>query len=118
MKGLRILVVEDEFLVALDLEAMLLEIGCVPVGPAPRLDEALGIARDGAIDGAILDMNLDGKPVYPVAEALIARAIPFVFATGYGEEHLDPAFRGYPRVSNPFDQAMLRTTMADAFAGR
>src|SRR3546814_9846381 len=83
LAGLRILVVEDELLVALELEMMLIGLGCDVVGPASRLEKAMQLAAAEAIDGAILDVNLRGRPVYPVATALKARGIPFLFSTGY-----------------------------------
>ena len=82
--GLRVLLVEDESMVALLLEDMLAELGHEVVGPVARLDKALEMAQRQALDVALLDVNLNGKEIYPVAEALAAREVPFVFVTGYG----------------------------------
>jgi CheY-like chemotaxis protein len=81
LRGLRVLVVEDEFLVALELETMLHGLGAEVIGPLGGLDQAVACARQEALDLALLDVNVGGRLVTPVAEALAARAIPFVFCT-------------------------------------
>jgi CheY-like chemotaxis protein len=81
----RILVVEDELMIRMLLEDMLGELGYTVTAEAGRLEEALQAAKTADFDIAILDVNLDGEPVSPVADALVARGTPFVFATGYGE---------------------------------
>lgn len=83
LPGARILVVEDEPIVAMCLEDMLIAHGYVPVGPAGRLSEGLALAGSESIDAAILDINLDGERSDAIAEALRERDIPFVFASGY-----------------------------------
>ena len=88
LRGLRVLVVEDEFLVALELETMLHGLGAEVIGPLGGLDQAVACARQEALDLALLDVNVGGRLVTPVAEALAARAIPFVFCTGYGAASL------------------------------
>ena len=86
LKGRRLLLVEDEAMVAMLLEDMLSDLGCEVVGPAGNVAHALELAKGEAeIAGAILDVNVGGQPIYPVAETLKARGVPFVFATGYGE---------------------------------
>ena len=85
LRGARVLVVEDEALLSLNLERMLLDMGCVVAGTAGTLDEALQIARTSEFDVALLDVNLGGKRVDPVAEAIKARGTPIVFITGYGK---------------------------------
>lgn len=82
--GPRVLVVEDEPVVAMCLEDILEDLGCVTVGPASRLAEGLALAEHEAIDAAILDINLGGERSTGIAEMLIARGVPFVFASGYG----------------------------------
>ena len=77
------LVVEDEFLIAMDLEAMLRDLACAVVGPIADLASALRAAREEMLDLALLDANLGGEPVTAVAEALVARGVPIVFCTGY-----------------------------------
>lgn len=116
LAGLRILVVEDELLVALELETMLDGLGCEVIGPAARLEKAITLAETADIDGAILDVNLRGKPVYPVATALRTRGIPFIFSTGYSTSTAVPEpFRDSDRIEKPFDQKDLAKLMAKAF---
>ena len=79
------MVVEDEAMLSLNLEAMLLDLGCVVAGTADKLDDALHMARTSDFDVALLDLNIGGKRVDPVAEAIRARGIPIVFVTGYGK---------------------------------
>lgn len=82
--GKRVLVVEDEVIVAMQLEDLLSDMGCHVVGPACRLEDALELAEAGPLDAAVLDVNLNGRSVCPVAERLHARGVPIVYATGYG----------------------------------
>ena len=82
--GKRVLVVEDEPVVAMCLEDILDTLGCITIGPASRLAEGLALARAGDLDAAILDINLGGERSDPIADALRMRAIPFTFASGYG----------------------------------
>ncbi|UZK66223.1 response regulator [Sphingomonas sp. M1-B02] len=84
LMGLRVLVVEDEPIVAMCLEDILETLGCVAVGPAGRLSEGLALAQDAAIDAAILDINLGGERSTAIASMLRARGVPFAFASGYG----------------------------------
>ena len=112
LANLQVLVVEDESLVAMLIEAMLEDAGCDVVGPASRVGEALELLADhAAIDLALLDVNVAGEAVFPVAEALAARNIPFVFSTGYGEGGLPDAWRGRPVVQKPFTEESLRKTL-------
>ena len=101
-EALRILLVEDEMLVAMLLEDMLTESGHTVIGPVAKLDKAVEAARDESIDLAILDVNLHGHEVFPVAEVLAARQIPFVFSTGYGAAGLPDAWRQRPTLQKPF----------------
>ena len=87
--GNRILLVEDEILVAMMMRDMLGELGFSVIGPFSRLSEAMVAAVHDEIDGGIIDVNLGGEFVYPVADVLVARNIPFVFVTGYGVESID-----------------------------
>lgn len=98
----RILLVEDEMLVAMLLEDMLAEAGHVIVGPVSRIDRAVDAASREQVDLAILDVNLGGQEVYPVAEALAARGIPFAFATGYGASGLREPWQDRPTLQKPF----------------
>lgn len=88
LAGKRILVVEDEALIAVMVEDMLIELGSEVVGPAATIQAALALAEKEALDAAILDVNVRGERIDPVAEALFARGIPVLFATGYGEVRL------------------------------
>lgn len=108
----RILIVEDETLVAFYLEDMLLEMGHTIVGPAVRLADAVVLARDGEIDFAILDMNLAGTPSLPVADILRARGILFVFATGYGPEGIAASFGTEPTLRKPYTLEALERAVA------
>ena len=102
---LRVFVVEDEALVVLFLEDMLAEVGFEVGAVASRMQEALELARMGTFDLAVIDVNLDGEPSYPIAEILRQRGIPFVFATGYGSQGLDPNFAGVPVLAKPYVMA-------------
>jgi CheY-like chemotaxis protein len=112
LEGRRVLVVEDESLVAMLLETMLEDMGCTPVGPLATVDEALeAIAADSLLDAALLDVNVAGRPVFPVAAALDARHTPFVFSTGYGEGGLPDEWRGRPTIQKPFTEATVREAL-------
>ncbi|HEV7226966.1 response regulator [Brevundimonas sp.] len=110
----RVLVVEDESLVAMLLETMLEDMGCATVGPASTVDEGLRLATQERLDAALLDVNVAGTPVFAVAEALEARGIPLVFSTGYGEGGLPENWRGRPTVQKPFTEAVIRDALMKA----
>ena len=112
LTGLRVLVVEDEVLVAMLLEDMLADFGCSVIGPAPTIAEALPLATDAVIDVAVLDLNLGGEPVYPVADVLKTRGVPYVFASGYGAATLADAHRGAPMLQKPYRQADLERVLS------
>jgi CheY-like chemotaxis protein len=101
---LSILVVDDETLIAMLLEDMLLDLGCNVVGPAGAVAPAIALieANDRMLDGALLDINLRGELVYPVADALKARDVPFVFVTGYASHGIDPRYAAVPALGKPF----------------
>ncbi|UYY59731.1 response regulator [Sphingomonas sp. S2-65] len=107
LTGRRVLVIEDEPLVALDLIAILEEAGAEVIGPAATAEAAIETARTGRADAALLDGNLQGSSVEAVAETLASQELPFVFVTGYGREHLPDGFRHVPVISKPFDRAHL-----------
>ncbi|HEX2117347.1 MAG TPA: response regulator [Alphaproteobacteria bacterium] len=102
LTGLRILLVEDEAMVAMIIEDTLRDLGCEVVGPIASIERAREAAISERVDGAFLDVNLRGELVYPVAEVLAARNVPFAFVTGYGESGIDPRFRGAPVLAKPF----------------
>ena len=115
LQGRRVLVVEDESLVAMLLETILEDMGCTPVGPASNIDEGEALARDeAALDAALLDVNVAGREVFPVAEALKARGVPFVFSTGYGEAGLPDHWRGHPTIQKPFTEIAIRDALMKA----
>ena len=110
--GLRLLIVEDALLLALELEAGLQEAGAIVAGSAADVDEALGML-DRPIDAAVLDANLNGASVLPVAQALAARGIPFVFATGYGDNRFNPAGFDAPVIRKPYDVTQVTAALAE-----
>jgi CheY-like chemotaxis protein len=112
--GLKILLVEDESLVAMMVEDALESLDCHVVGLASRLRKAKALAERDGFDVAILDINIDGEPIYPVAEVLARRAIPFVFLTGYGAGGVAAAFRDRPTLQKPFHVEELRDILAEA----
>jgi len=116
--GRRILVVEDEMMIRMLLEDMLGELGYTVAAEAAKIDEALAAAKTGEFDVAILDVNLNGESISPVADALAARGTPFVFATGYGERGLPEAYRDRPTLKKPFQIDGLGRTLESALGGR
>ena len=100
--GARILVVEDEAMVSMMLEDMLVDLGCVVVGPAANVASGLALARTAAVDAAVLDVNLAGEKAFPIADALAERGIPFIYATGYGRAGLRDADNAPPVVQKPY----------------
>ena len=112
LAGVRVLVVEDEMMVAMLLEDMLSDIGCTPVGPAGRMESALRLIEQAGFDIAILDVNLNGVETYPIADALAARAIPFVFASGYSADALRKEYRRILCLQKPFHERELEQTLA------
>jgi two-component SAPR family response regulator len=113
LKGKRILVVEDEALIAVMVEDMLIEMGGEVIGPAATIDDALDMAREQTLDAAVLDVNVRGQRIDPVAEALMARGVPVLFATGYGEVRLAS---GAPAtvIDKPYTQDKLSRGIAAA----
>jgi len=118
LDGLRVLVVEDELLVAMMLEEFLRGQGCVIVGPVPRVEPALKAAREEPIDAALLDVNLAGERVYPVAKALAERNVPFVFMTGYGRGMLPLEYADRPAVAKPCQLTQLIGALSAALDKR
>lgn len=114
LSGMRVFLVEDESLVALLVEDMLADLGCSVAAHAGSVLEALEKAQAGGFDVALLDVTLDGKNVFPVAEALSAQGIPFAFASGYGRAALPEAFRTAPAVPKPFQIGELSAALKAA----
>lgn len=102
MCKLRILVVEDESMIAMMIEDIVNDLGHEVGAVVSRLQDALATARSGQFDLAIIDVNLDGQPSYPIADILAERGVPFIFATGYGAKGLDPKYANAPVLTKPF----------------
>jgi DNA-binding response OmpR family regulator len=119
LAGTRLLIVEDEALVALMVEDILIDLGCIVVDVAGSVERGLSIANDPgvALDGAVLDVNLGGETVYPVADALAAKGVPFIFATGYGVAGISSRFSHIPALAKPYDPRLLETTLSAALRG-
>jgi DNA-binding response OmpR family regulator len=98
----RVLIVEDETVIAMILEEVLGMLDCDVVGPASKLEIAIGLAREEPIDAAVLDVTIRGGQVFPVADILLGRGIPFLLSSGYGEWALPAAFQRIPRLQKPF----------------
>ena len=112
MAAMRILVVEDEFFIALDISSILEQAGLAVIGPAANVADALESIGSEEIDGALLDAHLAGETAGRIADALIARGIPFAFVSGYGREHLPAAHRNAPLVKKPFTGRDLLAAVA------
>jgi len=112
----RVLVVEDEYLIRMLLEDMLEELGYDMAAGVGTVSEASEAASNGDFHAAILDVNLDGQEIYPVADILAERGLPFVFVTGYGERSLPDPHRGRPALQKPFQAEQLRVALADLLA--
>jgi DNA-binding response OmpR family regulator len=118
LKGSRILIVEDEYLLADDLSHALSDAGAEVLGPIASVEDATAfIAGEPSIDAAVLDVNLRGDMVFPVADALHARGVPFAFATGYDQWALPERFAGAPRVEKPFKGYKVAAVLAPLIAG-
>lgn len=107
LRNSSVLVVEDEFFSALQLESILAHVGCSVIGPMTSVSEALSAAREEMLDAAVLDVGVSGELVYPVADALRARGIPVVFVTGHRGSDLPQRFRDCPRVAKPYNAREL-----------
>ena len=112
----RLLVVEDEYLIRMLLEDMLADLGYDVAASVGSIAEARELAASGDFNAAILDVNLDGEEVYPVAEILAKRGLPFVFVTGYGERSLPEPYRDRPVLQKPFQLEQLKIMLAEILA--
>jgi PAS domain S-box-containing protein len=111
LRNKRILIVEDEPLLSMELEAILAAAGCEVVGSAESVARAKALVADVECDAALVDINLAGQPIDDVAAALRQKRIPFAFVTGYGREALPPGFREAAVLGKPFDQEQLLTLL-------
>lgn len=115
LHGRRVLVVEDEYLIATDLCDALEKHGAEVIGPAPTVERGLALAAsERVLDAAVLDMNLQGERVFPVAEALKARGVPFVFASGYESWLVPEDYRDAPRCEKPVNPAAVARALSKA----
>jgi CheY-like chemotaxis protein len=112
LKGIRVLVVEDEYFVAILIEEILESAGCIVTGPIPRLPEALDAARHDSCDAAVLDVNLAGERINPVADALAERNVPFMFVTGYSANSLPREYAQRQHIAKPFRTAELLSALS------
>jgi PAS domain S-box-containing protein len=117
-ENLRVLLVEDEALVAMLMQELLTNLGCSVVGPCTTMTAALAAAKDETVDLALLDVNLGAELVYPVADLLASRGAPIVFLTGYDSDHVDERFRNAMVLQKPVDLEALQTTLARHANGR
>lgn len=115
--GLRVLLVEDEFLVALEVEDALRDLGCNVLGPFAKLSKATDATRGAELDGAILDINLNGEMVYPLAEFLASKNVPFVFLTGYTAADIPEKYRACRRLQKPLDVKTLQGALLNFRGG-
>jgi CheY-like chemotaxis protein len=119
LAGLRLLVVEDEAMVAMLLEEMLSDLGCIVVEVVGSVSGGLARVGDAALDfdAAVLDVNLGGEKVYPVADKLAGKGVPFIFSTGYGLAGIAPDYARIPTLAKPFGPRALATTLLAVLAG-
>lgn len=117
LDGHRILVVEDDYLAAIDMSQMIEECGGTVVGPVARLEQALVLARSEELDGAVLDVKLNGGFSYPVADELTAKGVSVVFVTGYESGMLPERFAGMPRLAKPVTGNAGGKILRRVFAG-
>jgi CheY-like chemotaxis protein len=118
LAGLRVLIVEDEFLLAMELETLVEGGGCTTVGPASSVGQALALINGEQPDIALLDVNLKGERATPVAAALQARGVPYVLITGYsGAQLSEPELRAAPRLDKPVSRRALARAVRHALDG-
>lgn len=107
LTGKLVMVAEDELLISMLIEDVLADAGCLVVGPFSNVSDALAAAKDALIDVALLDVNLRGEMIYPAAEALAARGIPFLLLSGYGRDAVPPNHPDWEACAKPFKTAEL-----------
>lgn len=112
----RVLVVEDEYLIRMLLEDMLADLGYAVAAAVGSIAEARAHAATGDFSAAILDVNLEGQEIFPVADMLAARSLPFVFVTGYGERSLPERYRDRPALQKPFQAEQLDAALSELLA--
>ena len=118
LQGRRILIVEDEPFIALTLEDMLTDLGCVIAGSVSQVADALSLIREGGIDAAVLDVNLGSQKIDPVADALAGMGCPFIFTTGYGRAGIPPSHNRHGIVAKPFTSDDLAGALSNEITGK
>jgi CheY-like chemotaxis protein len=113
LSGRRLLVVEDEMMVLMLMEDILSDLGCESVTVAANVKQALALVNAQLFDAAMLDVNLNGDKSFPIADALAARDVPFVFATGYGIDALTDNYRDRPHLAKPYSRKDVEEILAD-----
>ena len=108
----RILVVEDDFLIAMDVEHMVAKAGCAPLGPVSNVEAGLEAVRQNDLDGAVLDVNLGDERVWTVADLLRERGVPFILATGYSTVEVPERFSGCRILHKPLKEESLSAALA------
>lgn len=116
--GFRVIVVEDEFMIAMAVEAVVIEAGGVVVDMAATLNQAIDLARNGGFDAALLDINLNGENSFPVAKSLDGRGIPYAFITGYGRQMVPEDFAAAPLLTKPYTREDLVRVLAGLAAAK
>jgi DNA-binding NtrC family response regulator len=118
LAGKQVLIVEDETLIAMLLEDMIRDLGGIIAATASRVDRARQIIEDSSVrlDLAVLDVNIAGEPVFPLASLLSERGVPFAFSTGYGSATLPEPWRGRPTLHKPFTLEQVGSVLAKALA--
>ena|ERR1700761_1289064 len=114
--GKRVLVVEDEAMIRMLLDGMLEDLGHTVAAEAGTIDEALKLAQQAEFDVAVLDVNLNNRPITPVVEVLVKRGLPFIFASGYGQRGVPEAYRNNPTLQKPFQVEALAKAIDAALA--
>ena len=116
LHGLKILIVEDEFMLAEDLSSLLEDAGATVLGPVGWVDEAVAFIQGHGdqLSAAVVDVNLHGEASYPIADALVACGTPFVFVTGYDLSAMDAAYRGFPRCEKPWRAESIMAALSSA----
>lgn len=118
LAGHRLLVVEDEMMVLINIEGLLADLGCTSIAVAATVRQALALIRAQVFDAAMLDVNLDGEPSYPVADALAAQGVPFVFSTGYSDPGVGGSHNDRPVLRKPYRDAQLADVLVLLLADR
>ena len=118
LPGKRVMVLEDEAILAMSIEDMLSDLGCIVVGPALSLAHGQVLAAHEPLDAAVLDVNMGGAPSFGIADLLRQRSVPFCFATGYGLAGLPPQYAVVPVLTKPYAQPALVSTLSELLGRR